>query len=246
MALHLIYKEKGETPLLALERLREKESISPGTSMTYAGRLDPAAEGLLLILSGKDVYRKDEFLSLPKTYEFEVLFGVTTDTLDVLGIVDTKVVSNDKVSLQVFKLLENFVGNFEWPYPAFSSKTVDGKPLFQHTREENVISVPVREMRIDHLDVLGMKVLNLDDLEESIVSTIKSVDGDFRQDLILQSWRKTFTLHGNKHFSVIKFQADVRSGTYIRVLAQKMAESLGLPGMALSIKRTKIGSMSLS
>ncbi len=101
-------------------------------------------------------------------------------------------------------------------------------------------------MRVDFLDVLGMKVINLEDLEEEIVKTIKSVNGDFRQDAILQSWRRIFTLHGNKHFSVIKFKADVRSGTYIRVLAEKMAESLSLPGMALSIKRTKIGSMSLS
>lgn len=246
MALHLIYKEKGETPLEALERLRQQESIALDVSMTYAGRLDPAAEGLLLVLSGKDVHRKDEFLSLPKTYEFEVLFGLTTDTLDALGVVDTKVVSNDKVSLQVFELLKNFVGNFEWKYPAFSSKVVDGKPLFQHTREQNKVEVPVREMRIDFLDVLGMKVINLEDLEEEIVKTIKSVNGDFRQDTILQSWRRIFTLHGNKHFSIIKFKADVRSGTYIRVLAEKMAESLGLPGMALSIKRTKIGSMSLS
>jgi len=245
MGLHLIYKNRGETPLQALERLREKENIEKNISMTYAGRLDPVAEGLLLILSDKDVYRKEEFLTLPKTYEFEVLFGVQTDSLDILGIVDGTIVPNDSVSREVFKLLTDFVGRFEWEYPDYSSKTVLGKPLFQHAREENEISKPAREMVVDGLDVLGMKVLNLEDLEEEIISNIQNVKGDFRQEEILESWKKTFTIYGNKHFSVIKFRAEVHSGTYIRVLAQKMAESLGLPGMALSIKRTKIGSMSL-
>lgn len=246
MALHLIYKEKGETPLEALERLRERESISEDVSMTYAGRLDPAAEGLLLILSEKDVYRKEEFLSLSKTYEFEVLFGVTTDTLDVLGVADIHVVPNDWLSKKVFDLLANFVGTFKWEYPAFSSKTVDGKPLFQHTREGNDVKIPVREMKVNSLDVLGIKVVNLEDLEEEIIGTIKNTNGDFRQDTLVQSWRRTFTLHGNKHVSIVKFRGEVGSGTYVRVLAEKMAESLELPGMALSIKRTKIGSMSLS
>ncbi len=246
MSLHLIYKEKGETPLEALERLREKEQLGKDISMTYAGRLDPAAEGLLLILSDKDVYRKEEFLTLPKTYEFEVLFGISTDSLDVLGIVDDQVIPNDNVSTKVFEILTNFVGTFEWEYPDYSSKTAEGKPLFQHAREESDVSKPTREMTVDRLDILGMKVVSLEDLEEGIIGTIEKVAGDFRQEEIIASWKKTCTLYGNKHFSAIKFSADVRSGTYIRVLAQNMAESLGLPGLALSIKRTKIGSMSLS
>lgn len=245
MALFTANKKIGETPLQALERIRQEKSISQETSITYAGRLDPMAEGLLLFLSEKDVYRKEEFLTLSKTYEFEVLFGITTDSLDILGMVDELIIPNDNVSLHTIKLLNDFVGLFNWEYPLFSSKTVDGKPLFQHTREGTNITIPTREMVIDDLDILGIKVISLRDLEDRINTSIRSVVGDFRQDEILHSWNKVFSLYGNKHFSIVRFRANVRSGTYIRVLAQKMAESLGLPGMALSIKRTKIGSMSL-
>jgi tRNA pseudouridine(55) synthase len=246
MALHLVYKKQGETPLQALERVRERDAVSENVSMTYAGRLDPLAEGVLLILSDKDVYRKEEFLSLPKTYEFEVLFGVATDTQDVLGIVSPNIIPNDSVSSKVFDLLTNFIGTFNWEYPEFSSKTVDGKPLFQHARQKNDISIPKREMTINTLDVLGMKVISLEDLESKIFDMIDSVSGDFRQEEIITSWKKCFTLYGNKHFSVVTFRAEVKSGTYIRILAKKMAESLQLPGMALSITRTKVGSMSVS
>ena len=46
----LVYKNIGETPLEAIERAREEENISTDVPITYAGRLDPMAEGLLLVL----------------------------------------------------------------------------------------------------------------------------------------------------------------------------------------------------
>jgi tRNA pseudouridine55 synthase len=245
MSLHLTYKAIGETPLQALKRLRKENNIPESESMTYAGRLDPAAEGLLLILSGSDVYRKENFLGLSKTYEFEVLFGVSTDSLDVLGLVLENIAPNENACAKILAVLDTFVGTFEWPYPDFSSKTVDGKSLIEHTREGNEIEIPLRSMTIETIDVLGTKVSTLEDLEERILTTINSVDGDFRQEEIMTRWREVMTLFGNKHFCVVKYQANVRSGTYIRTLAEKMGEAVGLPALALSIKRTKIGSMSI-
>ncbi|MEY2671815.1 MAG: tRNA pseudouridine synthase tRNA pseudouridine55 synthase, partial [Candidatus Parcubacteria bacterium] len=43
--------------------------------MTYAGRLDPVAEGLLLVLVGDDCKEKDKYLDLNKEYELSILFG---------------------------------------------------------------------------------------------------------------------------------------------------------------------------
>ena len=71
--MYLTYKNIGETPLECLERVRLEYGKAPEVPMTYAGRLDPMAEGLLLVLSGKELQNKDKYLGLPKTYEFEVL-----------------------------------------------------------------------------------------------------------------------------------------------------------------------------
>ena len=87
----IIYKKVGETPLEALENFRTKR-LDEGhveyrnIPMTYAGRLDPMAEGDLLILIGEECKKKDAYLGLDKEYEVEVLFGIETDTHDVLGI----------------------------------------------------------------------------------------------------------------------------------------------------------------
>lgn len=245
MALHTVYKHIGETPLQALERFRRESGISDDIKMTYAGRLDPAAEGLLLLLSDKDVYRKEDFLGLPKQYEFEVLFGVATDSLDVLGIPEHQVVANDSASHKILLTLDSFIGSFEWEYPNFSSKPVEGEPLFSHAKKGNDVSLPTRTMTIDTLEILGSKIIHLEDVEEKILETVSRVSGDFRQDEITTAWKQMCTLHGSKSVCVVKFRADVRSGTYIRVLAQKMGEAIGLPALALSIKRTKIGGMSI-
>ena len=45
----IAYKNIGETPLECLERHRKERSIDKDIPMTYAGRLDPMAEGLMIL-----------------------------------------------------------------------------------------------------------------------------------------------------------------------------------------------------
>jgi len=47
----LLNKKEGETPLEALQAFRSKNKKYKGVKMTYAGRLDPMASGLLLVLA---------------------------------------------------------------------------------------------------------------------------------------------------------------------------------------------------
>ena len=80
-----VYKNAGETPLECLERVRKQHPEFIHMPITYAGRLDPMAEGVLLLLIGDECMKKDEYLNLPKEYEVTVLFGFATDTYDLLG-----------------------------------------------------------------------------------------------------------------------------------------------------------------
>ena len=47
-----VYKEMGETPRERLERLRKQRPYLEAEVLSYAGRLDPMAEGVLLCLVG--------------------------------------------------------------------------------------------------------------------------------------------------------------------------------------------------
>ena len=81
-----VYKKCGETPLDCINKLKNDDSNLRFLPMTYAGRLDPLAEGVLFILIGDECHKKDEYLSLGKVYEVDILFGFATDTYDVMGV----------------------------------------------------------------------------------------------------------------------------------------------------------------
>ena len=82
------WKRAGETPLQAMEALRARDPALAGVPMVYAGRLDPMAEGVLLVLAGDDRHALPEHLRHDKRYRASFLFGVGSDTGDGLGRLD--------------------------------------------------------------------------------------------------------------------------------------------------------------
>ena len=268
----VIWKQVGETPLQALERLRTMQKIDTAIPMTYAGRLDPLAEGQLLILVGDECKKKEYYLGLDKEYEVEILLGVRTDTGDVMGkIVEGTKLRDDSECIKhkdnLEKVLQTFIGKVFWPYPVFSSKTVQGKPLFLWALEgrlNEIDEIPMRESEIYELELLSTSTtkLSISQLREQVHMKIKSIPkvpahivngedtkklgADFRRKEVLQSWADFFekctlsTSEQTQVFDVIKVRCACSSGTYMRTLAQKIGEALGVPALALSIVRTKI------
>jgi tRNA pseudouridine55 synthase len=238
--MYTILKEIGETPLDCLKRVREREGISMDIPMTYAGRLDPMAEGLMIILAGEECKEKDRYLGLSKVYEFEVLVGFETDTYDLLGLVNnigTEIVSSDRFG----EVLNMFVGEYDQAYPAYSSKPVDGKPLFQHAREGNKIEIPTHRVTIESLTVTGVRDVTASVLEKEITEKIAKVNGDFRQSEIIKEWERVLCGVNEQQFQLFSCLVSCESGTYVRQLVHDLGVKLGVPCVTYSIKRTKIG-----
>ena len=260
----LLNKKEGETPLEALEYFRIKNKVYKNTKMTYAGRLDPMASGLLLILTGEETKNKEKYLKLDKEYKFEVLFGFATDTYDVLGIPkvnnffrssDPRVpiparpfknhsslkfkYSRQDLELGIKKNLKFFTGKFIQKYPIFSSKTVQGKPLFTYARSGEDVEIPERVVDVKSIKFIKIRKINNKKLLENIKRRIKKVGGDFRQEEILKIWRKQ--LKKENFFYVASFKIKCSSGTYVRGIADSLGKKMKIPSLAFSIKRTKIG-----
>ena len=72
--------------------------------ITFVGRLDPMAEGNIHLLWSGDMEEKQNIQNQDKEYVVEVLFGVKTDTGDVLGLIES-VNDNDTE-----KYIQKFVG----------------------------------------------------------------------------------------------------------------------------------------
>ena len=212
--------------------------------MTYAGRLDPMASGVLLILAGDEVKNKEKYLKLDKEYEFEVLFGFATDTFDILG----KILKKENIVRQgltiglkkeILKNLRFFIGDIIQKYPIFSSKTVKGKPLFEYGREGVSVMLPENKVKVKSLKFLGLKSVGTKKLLENIERRIKKVKGDFRQKEILNIWNKELSKNKDKYF-IANFKIRCSSGTYVRSIANDLGKNINLPALAFKIKRTRI------
>ncbi len=222
-----LYKNLGETPLACLERFRGENPEYSGEKMTYAGRLDPMAEGLLIALVGDECHKKDEYLGLDKEYVFEVLFGIQSDTYDILGI--PKLI--DDISLiRANRRIDpgEFIGKRVQEYPAYSSRT------FQLARDGVDFEPPTKEVEIFNIEQLEEREIPRADLLSEILERIDLVKGDFRQDEIGLAWQK-FLDEAPEKFRVVKIKINCSSGTYVRSICNELG------GLAYSINRTKVG-----
>lgn len=200
--------------------------------MTYMGRLDPLAEGVMLAASGEDVKRKEEFLELDKEYEFASLFGFATDTYDVLGKI-MRVEKLGKLSeMDLIKIAAIYEGEREQKYPEYSSKMLAKKaplPSF-------------KKITVHKLQFHGLDKLNNKELFGRLLMDISRVRGDFRQHEILVLWKQILFdgVKSESHF-LGRWSAHVSSGTYIRGLVDDIGNTLSCGATTLSIKRTRVG-----
>lgn len=235
-------KKVGETPLECLERFRHANPQYSAVPMTYAGRLDPMAEGLLLVLTGEECKEKEKYLALDKEYETEILFGISTDTHDVLGIPtegDMCVVEKDEVS----RATSPYMGKITQRYPIYSSKTVAGVPLFELARRGLIddAEIPTKDVQIYSIDIVGERDICAADLKKTILEKIAKVKGDFRQKEIIKKWQDFFAQNPGASFSVFTLKVICSSGTYIRALAENLGRDIGTGALALSIRRVRVG-----
>jgi tRNA pseudouridine55 synthase len=237
-----IYKNLGETPLECLYRFRNLHPEYADTKMTYLGRLDPMAEGLLLVLAG-NTRAKEEYLRLDKAYEFEVLWGFETDTYDVLGLITNIGKTPEKLENKMAGLLKKTSTQKTQSYPPFSSKVFKGNYLRAREVKVDELYVPERGIKIFSIDHIHTRFVSGREILRDVSERIALVKGNFRQKEIIKSWKKNLDLE--KQFLISNFKTDVSGGTYIRGLAHNMGKIIGNSAIAYSIKRTRVGEYSL-
>lgn len=250
----VLQKKVGETPLECTEKWRSTRPDLSGVPLAYAGRLDPLASGLLLVLIGKECKHQDAYHDLDKTYEVSVIFGLSSDSGDVLGLV--KEIGERKVDPGALNnLINELRGEITLPYPIFSARTVAGKPLHTWAMEGRLaeIKIPAKTSVIYQLDLSGVSALSRAELLKvarekidaipPVTDLRKALGNDFRRSEVRPAWDKIAQSGAaSDTFMLANISCTCSSGTYMRSLAPHLAAQLGTSGLALSIHRTTIGS----
>lgn len=242
-----LYKEKGETPLERIRRFQGKNPELSACSITYAGRLDPMAEGVLIVLTHDDVHKKEEINAWNKEYAYDAVLGVETDTYDCLGkVVSVSSIRDTYIEEKIKNFLASYKGHIVQEYPPYSSKTVQGRPLWQWARENKLHEIIIPTIEIDIYEHTLLNYSNLDTLtlKDMIISDIQKIKGDFRQVEIITQWN-TVLNNSEQFFPVARIMSNVSSGTYIRGIIYELGKKLGIGAAALNILRTKVGNYSI-
>ena len=250
-----LYKRKSETPLQTVERYVASHPEFAKSKMTYAGRLDPMAEGVLVVLTGEKNKERDTYTGLDKDYEFEFIFGVETDTFDVLGkITHTKTVSTsldasmstpfDMDISRIETALKKYTGTFEQKYPSYSSKVINGVQMFELARMGMLLDkdIPTHAVTAQSIEYIGSRTVSIADMRQKILDDIHALTGDFRQQEICKLWNEYFEKEGTpQSFVIHKARVSCGSGFYVRQLVSDIGRDLGFGAVTISILRTRVG-----
>ena len=247
----IVSKPIGNTPLEVIKTIRKMKPDLVNIKICYAGRLDPLAHGVLLLLLDKETKHRAKYLALPKTYEFEVIFGLQTDTYDFLGYLTESTIKpiKDNVNLFVNSFVNKHIGKQWQSYPPYSSKAVKGKPLFWWARNDRLseIEIPTQEIEIYEFTCLGVGEISMKELQQKVTKTIGLVQGDFRQEIILKRWNEAFSFSKNhkQKLKTAQFRINCSSGTYVRELVNQLGKEIGCGAVAINILRTAVGEYTL-
>ena len=239
-----LYKPRGETPLQTLEKFREQNPEYEKEKMTYAGRLDPMAEGILLVLVGDETKNREAYTAFDKEYVFEWIFGLSTDTYDLLGLVEKPLEDFvEPKEKDVVDFIKKAKGKISQVYPPFSSKVVDGKSLFSLAKAGRIREkdLPEHEVEISKTEYLGSRILGKDALENFIARTIATVDGDFRQKQITLDWKNRLSKSDREQYTIHKAKISVSSGFYVRQFVFDLGRHFQTSAVTFSIMRTSVG-----
>ena len=146
----LLDKATGITSNSALQGARRLFSAAKAG---HTGTLDPLATGLLPLCFGEATKFSADLLDADKTYEADVLFGVTTDTGDADGVVIRQCRPAFGIS-DLEAAMGGFRGAITQVPPMYSALKVDGKPLYRLARQGIEIERTPRQVSILELQLL--------------------------------------------------------------------------------------------
>ena len=127
-----MYKPVGWTSFDLVKKVR---SITREKKVGHGGTLDPFAEGVLIIGTGKETKLLTQVSDEKKSYNGFIQLGSETNTLDTEGEVinTTPIPAIDRNDLN--KTLHSFKGKYIHKPPMFSAKRVNGTRLYKLARK---------------------------------------------------------------------------------------------------------------
>ena len=237
-------KPRGMSSYIHRSNVKEKYKAH---KIACTGRLDIMAEGKIKYLLNEECKNCDKYFGSLKTYEFTLVLGIETDSLDCLGLIkkiENKIIDNKKI----YDTIYSFKKEYDQEYPIFSTYKImynnKKSRLIDLYLKNNIIPKDIgsKKVKIHNIKVIDeIKIINVLDEFHKCVNDFHDPYNLWRRNEILNDIEINNT--GNK-YQTIKLEAIVSSGTYVRQLCKDIGNELGTYGCCFNIKRTNIKEVS--
>ena len=183
----LINKPIGWTSFQVVNKIRwlikstfEIKKIKVG----HAGTLDPLAQGLLIICTGKLTKKIEEFQSAKKGYSGTFFIGATTPSFDLETKIDSKSSIKNIDEKKLHETSKKFLGKSKQIPPIYSAIKVKGKKLYDYARNGESVELKKREITIFKFIIksINLPLVNFE-IECSKGTYIRSIANDYGKEL---------------------------------------------------------------
>ena len=146
----------------------------------HAGTLDPLANGLLIVCTGKFTKRITEIQGQAKEYTGTFYIGATTPSYDLETEIDENFPISHITDTLIQETTKQFIGEIDQRPPIFSAIKKDGKRLYESARAGIEVELTPRNVTINEFEITN---INLPIIEFRVVCSkgtyIRSLAYDF-------------------------------------------------------------------
>ena len=119
----------------------------------HAGTLDPLADGLMILCTGRKTKEIETYQAQTKEYVAEITFGSTTPSYDLETqaneFFETNHITEEKLTSQ----LQNMLGEQEQIPPVFSAKKVNGQRVYKKARKGIAVKMKPTQINLFELEL---------------------------------------------------------------------------------------------
>lgn len=254
-----LVKPEGITPIDFWKQYRDQHM--PKAKGGICGKLDPMASGKMIVLLNDECKKQPHFLTMKKTYTFNVITGISTDTDDILGLLTTTDVTDtvdwNKYVKQITEALEDYKNIQHQVFHEYSSIRVQGsetdggnlirKPLWWWSNRGLIdrITPPQKPITIYKMEVGQEIIIPFHEYVTESIDRLSKLRVDpllFRVPQICARWQELQNRSMGIPYNIIciPVTVSVSSGTYVRQIVRDVSTKLGVPLLCDKICRTDI------
>jgi len=235
--MHIAYKNPG----VPFGDITKQVANDSQNKISYVGRLDPMASGIIIYLEGDELKDRDKYMDMDKTYKFNLIIGILTDTGDCLGKI-SKIQSVNTINItKLTEIFSEFIGEYEQRYPVYSAYQIHKnglkKPLWYFAKNEIELEesdIPKHIIKIYNLEQDAKPIFSIKNMNYFMEQVEMIPDGlELRKEEIMAQYQE----YDKIRLIGIPMLAKVSSGTYIRQLCMDIGDKLGVPCIADKIER---------